>query len=113
MFRYVVSPPIYRICTLFHKADHLRRPHERMVGPRLGAPLPASQPLLRLAERIRASVVAEPMVAHTVAEPVRVTVSCGVAGSLEAPYEPEPLIALADAALFHAKRDGRDRVSVA
>lgn len=66
-----------------------------------------------LAERIRAAVAAEPIVPHTVAEPVRVTVSCGVAGSEQAPHEPEPLVALADAALLRAKRLGRDRVEVA
>jgi diguanylate cyclase (GGDEF)-like protein len=65
-----------------------------------------------LAERIRQAVAAEPLVPHTVAEPVRLTVSCGVAGSAEAPHEPEALLALADAALFHAKRNGRDRIEL-
>jgi diguanylate cyclase len=65
-----------------------------------------------LAERIRAAVAAEPMVPHTVAEPVRVTVSCGVAGSNEVPHEADPLLALADAALYHAKRNGRDRIEI-
>ena len=65
-----------------------------------------------LAERIRHAVAAEPLVPHTVAEPVRVTVSCGVAGSAEAPHEPGALLALADAALFHAKRNGRDRIEL-
>ena len=65
-----------------------------------------------LAERIRHAVAAEPLVPHTVAEPVRLTVSCGVAGSAEAPPEPDSLLALADAALFHAKRNGRDRIEM-
>jgi diguanylate cyclase (GGDEF)-like protein len=66
-----------------------------------------------LAERIRASVGGDPMVTHTVAEPVRVTVSCGVAGSAEVPPTADALLALADAALYHAKRKGRDRVEIA
>lgn len=65
-----------------------------------------------LAERIRAAVAAEPMVPHTVAEPIRVTVSCGVAGSNEVAHEPDSLLALADAALYHAKRNGRDRIEL-
>ena len=69
----------------------------------------ADAPLL--AERVRAAIAATPMVPHTVAEPVHVTVSCGVAGSIEAPHDPESLIALGDAALYRAKREGRDRVS--
>jgi diguanylate cyclase (GGDEF)-like protein len=65
-----------------------------------------------LAERIRHAVAAEPLVPHTVAEPVRLTVSCGVAGSAEAPPDADSLLALADAALFHAKRNGRDRIEL-
>jgi diguanylate cyclase (GGDEF)-like protein len=76
-------------------------------------PHTSTDDLPTLAERIRFSVAAEPMVTHTVAEPVRLTVSCGVAGSNEVPREPDPLIALADAALFRAKRNGRDRVEIA
>jgi diguanylate cyclase (GGDEF)-like protein len=66
-----------------------------------------------LAERVRAAIAGEPMLAHSVIEPVRITVSCGVAGTTEAPPTPDALVALADAALYHAKRKGRDRVEVA
>jgi diguanylate cyclase (GGDEF)-like protein len=76
-------------------------------------PHTSTEDLPTLAERIRVSVASEPMVTHTVAEPVRLTVSCGVAGSNEVPREADPLIALADAALFRAKRNGRDRVEIA
>ncbi|HVX87352.1 MAG TPA: GGDEF domain-containing protein, partial [Gemmatimonadales bacterium] len=75
-------------------------------------PHTAQEDVPALAERIRQAVAAEPLVPHTVAEPVRLTVSCGVAGSAEAPHEPEALLALADAALFHAKRNGRDRIEL-
>jgi diguanylate cyclase (GGDEF)-like protein len=66
-----------------------------------------------MAERVRAAIAAEPMLSHSVIEPVRVTVSCGVAGVTEAPPSPDALVALADAALYHAKRKGRDRVESA
>ena len=49
----------------------------------------------------------------TVADPVRLTVSSGVVGTLEVPHEPDSLVALADAALYRAKHDGRGRVFVA
>ena len=66
-----------------------------------------------MAERVRAAIAAEPMLSHSVIEPVRITVSCGVAGTTEAPPSPDALVALADAALYHAKRKGRDRVEIA
>lgn len=76
-------------------------------------PHTSGQEATAMAERVRAAVAAEPMVTHTVADPVRLTVSCGVTGTLEIPHEPDALVALADAALYRAKHDGRGRVFVA
>jgi diguanylate cyclase (GGDEF)-like protein len=103
---------------LVHRLSTVIRDHDllfRWGGDEFVVLLPhtALEDAPGLAERIRTAIAAEPMVPHTVAEPIRVTVSCGVAGSSEAPREAESLLALADAALYHAKRNGRDRVEVA
>lgn len=62
---------------------------------------------LRAAERLRAAIAA--------AQPdePRVTVSAGVAVAPVHGYEPEPLVGAADAALYRAKRAGRDRSELA
>jgi diguanylate cyclase (GGDEF)-like protein len=66
----------------------------------------------RLGERLRASLAATPIIVGT--EILRVTASVGVACSdmLVAPESPR-LVFLADAALYTAKRAGRDRVEIA
>jgi diguanylate cyclase (GGDEF)-like protein len=56
-----------------------------------------------LAERVRAALAATGL---------GVTVSAGV-GAAEAPFDPRALLASADAALYEAKRAGRDRTVVA
>ncbi len=64
-----------------------------------------------LAERICARVREEPMAASPLAEPLHVTVSIGVATVPLSDVETtDDLIALADAALYRAKNEGRDRV---
>jgi diguanylate cyclase (GGDEF)-like protein len=65
----------------------------------------------RLAERIRALVEARPLKGPD-GEPIRVTASFGVASFPELPTQKE-LVAAADAALYEAKRSGKDRVVVA
>jgi two-component system cell cycle response regulator len=63
------------------------------------------------AERVRASVKAHPFAARPGEEPIRLTTSIGVATFPAARIETvEDLFAFADAALYRAKTDGRDRV---
>ncbi|HWP84563.1 MAG TPA: GGDEF domain-containing protein, partial [Terriglobia bacterium] len=66
--------------------------------------------IVRRAERIRAQVCAEPVATAEGAIPV--TLSVGVASSSEY-REVEEVLRAADAALYRAKRGGRNRVEVA
>jgi diguanylate cyclase (GGDEF)-like protein len=61
----------------------------------------------RLAERIRSSVGTDPVVG------LRVTLSAGVAAASGDAVRLDRLLAEADAALYEAKRSGRDRVALA
>jgi diguanylate cyclase (GGDEF)-like protein len=63
---------------------------------------------LVLADRIRERIAEEPI--QTDAGPVRVTVSAGVAGMDDGTPEPGELLKRADAALYEAKQQGRNRV---
>lgn len=70
----------------------------------------------KLAERLRSHVAASPLVVETEPGcriPVRLTVSVGVAAARGEAADPDALIAAADAALYDAKRQGRNRVVVA
>jgi diguanylate cyclase (GGDEF)-like protein len=69
-----------------------------VVMPRAGV-----EAATALAERVRGALAATGM---------DVTVSAGV-GAAEAPFDPRALMASADAALYEAKRAGRDRTAVA
>ena len=60
-------------------------------------------------ERVRRAVAAESYAAPEGGEPVRVTVSVGVA-SADAPWSIERLVGCADAAMYAAKTRGRNRV---
>lgn len=64
-----------------------------------------------VAEKIREGIGREPVADG--GGPIRVTVSIGVAGYPEDASDPDGLIRAADAALYRAKRSGRDRVALA
>ena len=63
-------------------------------------------------ERVRRAVAAETHAVSDGGEPVRVTVSVGVASS-DAPWAIEALVGSADAAMYAAKTRGRNRVEAA
>jgi diguanylate cyclase (GGDEF)-like protein len=71
----------------------------------------APEDAARVAERIRMVVAAESF--GEPAAPTRVTISVGVASFPVHGDASEPLVASADAALYEAKRGGRDRVVIA
>ena len=64
-----------------------------------------------IAERVRARVAEEP-VRGSLSTPLCVSVSVGVAWSGTAGLDPNALVAAADAALYRAKANGRNRVEV-
>jgi two-component system cell cycle response regulator len=67
----------------------------------------------RVGERLRGLISAQPFSIGEGHEPISVTASIGV-GSIEGPEDsPTDLLARADAALYQAKRNGRNRVSKA
>jgi diguanylate cyclase (GGDEF)-like protein len=66
---------------------------------------------LELAERIRVRIEAEPVPRTDGASPIKVTASIGVASMRGAADGADTLIAAADAALYQAKRAGKNRVT--
>jgi diguanylate cyclase (GGDEF)-like protein len=70
---------------------------------------PAEGPLM--ADRIRENVAQDSIMTPGAREPVRLTVSVGVAAAPEPPERPGILLAQADAAAYRAKEGGRNRVS--
>ena len=66
---------------------------------------------LVVAERLRLSVAEAPFKVTGTAEPVAVTVSIGVATTLEAGDTPTELMRRADEALYFAKNSGRNRIA--
>ncbi len=68
---------------------------------------------LAVGERLRAMVASSPFSIGDTAGPITITVSVGV-GMVDGPDDtPRKLLARADAALYRAKRDGRNRVAAA
>jgi len=63
-----------------------------------------------VAERIRVTIAADPLVLAGAAAPIPITVSLGVAGATDYPVQPDSLVLRADAACYLAKQRGRNRV---
>jgi diguanylate cyclase (GGDEF)-like protein len=70
-------------------------------------------PALGVAERVRASFAEASFAAETAAEPLRATVSIGVAVFPDDGDEPRALLHSADLAVYRAKALGRNRVVAA
>ncbi len=85
----------------------------RIGGEEFGVLLEQSGPAtaLEVAERLRAAVAAV-AVEHAGGEPVRVTVSVGVAPLRDDDDTITPALKRADEALYRAKNEGRDRVII-
>jgi len=82
----------------------------RYGGEEIVLILPETDPdaAVRFAERLRAAVEAQPFDANS--EPIRMTVSIGVASFPAHADGAEALVASADAAMYAAKQGGRNRV---
>src|SRR5205823_3060536 len=65
---------------------------------------------IEIAERIRRAVAAKPFDVETSSEPIRATVSLGVAGFPKDGHDANELVHQADLAVYRAKLQGRNRV---
>jgi diguanylate cyclase (GGDEF)-like protein len=83
----------------------------RFGGEEFAILLPETTPqhALEIAERIRRRVAATAFEIGTSSEPIRVTVSCGVAGYPRDGHDVNELIHEADLAVYRAKLQGRNR----
>jgi diguanylate cyclase (GGDEF)-like protein/putative nucleotidyltransferase with HDIG domain len=91
------------------------RPYDvpaRFGGEEFAILLPetSSETALEIAERIRRAVAEHPFEVETSSDPVRATVSLGVAGYPKDGTDPNELIHQADLAVYRAKLQGRNRV---
>src|SRR5918911_870943 len=84
----------------------------RFGGEEFSILLPETPPeeALDIAERIRRAVAAKRFVVETSSEPIRATVSIGVAGFPKDGHDANELIHQADLAVYRAKLQGRNRV---
>ncbi len=84
----------------------------RFGGEEFAILLPETPPdqALEIAERIRRAVAEEPFEIETSSEPIRATISLGVAGYPKDGADPNELIHQADLAVYRAKLQGRNRV---
>jgi diguanylate cyclase (GGDEF)-like protein/putative nucleotidyltransferase with HDIG domain len=84
----------------------------RFGGEEFAILLPETSPetALEIAERIRRAVAEELFEVETSSEPIRATISLGVAGYPKDGADPNELIHQADLAVYRAKLQGRNRV---
>jgi diguanylate cyclase (GGDEF)-like protein len=84
----------------------------RFGGEEFSILLPETPPAeaMAIAERIRRAVAAKPFDVETSGEPIRATVSIGVAGFPGDGHDANELIHQADLAVYRAKLQGRNRV---
>src|SRR5205085_9508468 len=84
----------------------------RFGGEEFSILLPETPPdqALEIAERIRRAVAERPFDVETSSEPIRATVSIGVAGFPKDATDTNELIHQADLAVYRAKLQGRNRV---
>ncbi len=84
----------------------------RFGGEEFSILLPETPPeeALEIAERVRRAVAARAFDVETSSEPIRATVSIGVAGYPKDAQDPNALIHQADLAVYRAKLQGRNRV---
>ncbi|MCW5697799.1 MAG: PleD family two-component system response regulator [Bauldia sp.] len=87
----------------------------RYGGEEFVVAMPDTDPALAylVGERLRLKIAGEPFAVGAGVEPVKVTVSIGVAALAGPEDTPKALIERADAALYQAKRAGRNRVAAA
>ena len=94
--------------------EHLR-PYDvpaRFGGEEFAILLPETDPeqAAEIADRIRAAVAGRAFLSETAAQPIRATISIGVASYPRDAVEPKQLLHEADIAVYRAKVQGRDRV---
>jgi diguanylate cyclase (GGDEF)-like protein len=84
----------------------------RYGGEELAVILPETgvEAAREVAERVRRSVAAYPFPSYNGGKPVRVTISIGIATAPDSGQAPTLLVKQADAALYRAKDEGRNRV---
>ena len=68
------------------------------------------EPALKLCDRIRKAIQDQPI--STPGGMISVTASIGLASNHAGPVTPEGIIAVADAALYRAKANGRNRIEI-
>jgi diguanylate cyclase (GGDEF)-like protein len=85
----------------------------RLGGDEFVLLVPGAEPtgLQRLAERVREAIAGTAVGADREPCPIAVTASFGIAALAAGDEEIEPVVARADAALYRAKRGGRNRVA--
>ena len=100
------------IADIFHQELRDYDIPARFGGEEFAVLLPETPPdtAIEIAERIRRRVAATAFEVETSSEPIRATISCGVAGFPKDGTDVNELIHQADLAVYRAKLQGRNRV---